>query len=77
MTVNLKLISPTFEVAHDFGTHLMVNVPDSMTIGEFREKSIDFARDIDRVCKFDLGWITIEIRPEWSDDELLMAHYHA
>ena len=38
MTVNLKLISPTFEVAHDFGTHLMVNVPDSMTIGEFREK---------------------------------------
>ena len=77
MALNLKLAPPSFEVGHDFGTHIMVNVPDAMTIGEFRVKSVQFTKDIDRVCKFDFGWITIEVRPEWSEDELVMAHYDA
>jgi len=77
MGINLRLAPSTFELGHDFGTHVMVNVPDSMTIGEFREKSFQFTKDMDRVCCFDLGWITIEIHPEWTEEELLMAHYHA
>lgn len=77
MNINLQLVPPTFEISHDFGTHLMIGVPASMTIGEFRENSLQFTKDIDRVCKFDLGWITIKIRPEWSEDDLFMAHYHA
>lgn len=75
MTLNLKLVPPTFKIDHDFGTHLLIKVPQAMTVGEFREKSIEFINDIDRECHFDLGWMTVTIKPGWTIDDLLMAYY--
>ena len=75
MTLNLNLAPPTFKIDHDFGSHLLIKVPAAMTVGEFRDKSIEYTNDIDRVCHFDLGWITITIRPGWTVDDLLRAYY--
>jgi len=71
---NLCVVKPSFEILSEDTDPIVVIVPGSMTLGQFREESLEMAKAKGVPILFEFGWIDVLVKPDDTISSLVRRY---